>query len=207
MILKVGLTGGTASGKSTVARILGDLECVVIDADAIVHEMYGPGQPGYAAVVAEFGPEILNRDGTVNRAKLAEIAFQSEERTARLNALIHPLVIAREAEWIESVERQGQDRIVVVEATLLLESGGRDRYDRIVVVEAPWEEQIARAVQRGMTRRDVEQRINRQMSPAERQRLADYVIRNDGSLEQLQRQTNMLYGKLKANLQRKRMEN
>lgn len=206
MILKVGLTGGTASGKSTVARLLHDLGCVVIDADAIVHEMYRPGQPGYRAAVAEFGREILNRNGTINRRRLAEIVFQSAEKTTRLNALIHPLVIAREAELIAKEKRASrrEDRIVVVEATLLLESGGRERYDRVVVVEAPREVQIARAVGRGMSRRDVEQRISRQMSAAGRKRLADYVIRNDGSEEKLQQQTRRLYEQLQADLRQKR---
>jgi dephospho-CoA kinase len=204
VILKVGLTGATASGKSTVARILQDAGCVVLDADALVHQMYHPGQPAYQAVVAQFGKTILNPDGTINRQRLAEIAFQSPEQTARLNALVHPLVRAREAELMAELERSEEDRIVVVEATLLLESGGRARYDRIVVVDSPPELQIERAVRRGMSRQDVELRISRQMPAAQRLRLADYVIRNDGTEEQLAADTRRLYHKLKDDLRQKR---
>jgi dephospho-CoA kinase len=204
VILKVGLTGGIASGKSTVARILQDAGCVVLDADALVHQMYEPGQPAYQAVVSQFGKTILNSDGTINRRRLAEIAFPSPEQTARLNALVHPLVLAREAELMAELERGGEDRIVVVEATLLLESGGRERHDRIVVVDAPPELQIERAVRRGMSRQDVEQRISRQMPAAERLRLADYVIRNEGTPPQLVEQTRPLHRKLIADLREKK---
>ena len=201
MILKVGLTGGTASGKSTVARHLAQRSCVVIDADALVHQLYRPEEEGYRAVVKHFGSSILSADGTIDRNRLAELAFQSPEKTAELNALVHPLVIAREAELIEQLG--DEDRIVVVEATLLLEAGGRERYDRIVVLEAPREIQVQRAVRRGMAREDAERRIDRQMKPEQRLQLADYIVRNDGDEAKLAQETDSLYRQLRQDLTNK----
>ena len=201
MILKVGLTGGTASGKSTVARLLGEMGCLVIDADAVVHDLYRPGEPGYEALLKRFGPEVLQRDGTVNRAWLAAL-FSDPVKTAELNALIHPLVIAREKEMLaQHQERAGnEDLIAVVEATLLLESGGRERYDRIVVVETSPEVRIERAVKRGMDPADARRRIERQMDSAKRLAMADYVIRNDGDIAHLAAQTAELYQRLMRDL-------
>lgn len=176
MILTVGLTGGLASGKSTIARNFARLGAATIDADVVVARLYRPGQPGYAALVAEYGPAILRPDGEVERPKLADIAFASPAAAQRLNALIHPLVIEEEQRLIGAV----QEGIVVNEATLLLESGGRARYDRIVVVDVPPEVQVERAVGRGMSREDAIRRIARQMPREERLRFADYVIDNGG---------------------------
>jgi len=150
MILRVGLTGGIASGKSTVARTLAGLGCVSIDADSVVTRLYRPGEPGYEALVHAYGKEILRPDGEIDRPKLASIGFVNDASAKKLNALIHPLVIAQEEQVIRGEARRfpDRDRIVVVEATLLLESGGRKRYDRIVVVDSEPSLQIERAVAR-----------------------------------------------------------
>lgn len=203
MILKVGLTGGIASGKSTVGRILAGMGCVVIDADRIVSELYRPGAPGYEVVLDHYGRGILNDKGEIDRQKLARIAFGSERETRVLNELIHPLVIAYENRLVENEETRfpNQRRIVVVEATLLLEAGGKQRYDRIVVVDAEPGLQKKRGVERGMPRREVERRMARQMDRASRNALADYVIHNDGDLEDLQARTLEVFHRLEADLE------
>ena len=206
MILRVGLTGGIASGKSTVARTLAGLGCVVIDADEIVARLYRPGEPGYEALVSAYGRDILRPDGEIDRPKLASIAFVDDQSAKKLNELIHPLVIDEE-ERIITAEAQrfpDRDRIVVVEATLLLESGGRKRYDRVVVVDSKPELQFDRAVGRGMNRQDAERRNARQMSREQRQRQADYLVENNGDFATLERETMRVYEKLRADLEAKK---
>ncbi|HEX2059731.1 MAG TPA: dephospho-CoA kinase, partial [Thermoanaerobaculia bacterium] len=159
MILRVGLTGGIASGKSTIVRMLADLGCVTVDADRIVARLYEPGQAGHEALVRTYGHEILLPDGAIDRKKLSDIAFSHPDEARKLNALIHPIVIAEQARMMAEVEARGEDAIFVVEATLLLEAGGKQRYDRIVVVDVLPEVQIARAVGRGMPREEVLRRM------------------------------------------------
>lgn len=206
MILRVGLTGGIASGKSTASRTLAGMGCVTIDADEIVARLYRPGEPGYEALVRAYGREILRPDGQIDRPKVASIAFVDSESAARLNALIHPLVIAEE-EGVITAEAQrfpDRDRIVVVEATLLLESGGKKRYDRIVVVDSEPPLQIDRAVARGMDRTDAERRMARQMPREERRRQADYIIENNADVRALEVETVRVYQKLLADLAAKK---
>jgi dephospho-CoA kinase len=199
-MLRVGLTGGLASGKSSVATILAGLGCKVVDADRIVDELYEPGEPGYEALLAEYGSSILAGDGSIERARVAEIAFASPEATRRLNDLIHPLVLEREARMMADEAERDSDgpQIFVVEATLLLESGGRDRYDRIVVVDVPPEIQIERAVARGMDESDARLRIERQMPRETRVAAADSVIDNSGDEPALETAARALYGQLLA---------
>ena len=202
MILRVGLTGGIASGKSTVARTLAGLGCMVVDADAVVARLYRPGEAGHDALVRAYGREILKEDGEIDRPKLASIAFADEASAKKLNSLIHPLVIDEEERIItgEAQRFPDRDRIVVVEATLLLESGGKKRYDRIVVVDSQPAVQIDRAVRRGMNRQDAERRSARQMLRAERRRQADYIIENDGDIRTLEVEAMRVYEKLLADL-------
>jgi dephospho-CoA kinase len=200
VILRVGLTGGIASGKSTVVRLLASLGCITIDADVIVARLYRPGAAGYEALLAEYGRGIVRDDGEIDRAKLAAIAFASPEASKKLNALIHPLVIAEQAREIAAIEAShpGENRIVVVEATLLIESGGRERFDRIVVVDADPELQVERALARGMNRDDVARRIAHQLPREERLRHADYVIDNNGDERALEAATRAVFEKLRA---------
>jgi dephospho-CoA kinase len=206
MILRVGLTGGIASGKSTVSRTFAGLGCLVIDADKVVADLYRPGAPGYEALVETYGPEIVNGDGEIDRPRLASIAFSSEEEAQKLNALIHPLVIAEEFRLLHEEEERfpDQDRIAIVEATLLLESGGKDRYDRIVVVDLDPEDQVRRAVGRGMAEEEARRRMSRQMPREKRLALADYVIDNSGEFGDAETQTFRVYDALLGDLERKK---
>lgn len=206
MILRVGLTGGIASGKSTVARTLAGLGCLTIDADSIVSRLYRRGEPGYEALVRAYGPEILGPDGEIDRAKVARIAFVSDESARKLNALIHPLVIDEEERMIASEAQRfpDRDRIVVVEATLLLEAGGKGRYDRIILVDSDPSKQIERAVARGMDRADAKLRMDRQMPRAKRRQTADSIIENNGDLHALEIEACRLYEQLLADLAEKK---
>jgi dephospho-CoA kinase len=203
MILRTGLTGGIASGKSALSKMFAALGCITVDADQIVAHLYEPGQAGHAALVRTYGSGILTENGMVDRRKLADIAFVNDESAKALNALIHPIVVAEEATRMAAEEqRAGGDRIVIVEATLLIEAGGRERYDRIVVVDVDPETQLARAVARGMTREDASRRIAHQMSREERLRYADYVIDNSGDLEAARAETSRVYEALRRDLVR-----
>jgi len=200
MILRTGLTGGIASGKSTIARIFAKLGCITVDADQIVARLYQPGEAGHEALVRTYGSGILLPDGTIDRRKLADVAFASDEAAKALNALIHPLVIAEEARLMGDV-REG---IVMVEATLLIEAGGKDRYDRIVIVDVDPETQLARAIARGMTREDAARRIAHQMPRKERLRYADYVIDNSGDLDAAEAETRRVFAALQRDLAARR---
>jgi dephospho-CoA kinase len=205
VILRVGLTGGIASGKSTVARLLGELGCATVDADAIVADLYRPGRPGHDALVGSYGRDILLPDGEIDRVKLAGIAFSSASEAQQLNSLIHPLVISEEQRRMseEDTRAGAAGAIVVVEATLLLESGGRQGCEKIVVIDLDPELQIERAVGRGMTRREAERRIEHQMPRHERLRYADYVIDNNGDREHLVAETRRLFDALRRDLAQK----
>ena len=202
MILRVGLTGGIATGKSTISRTFAGLGCVTVDADAVVARLYRRGEAGHRALVETYGREILRQDGEVDRQKLADIAFVDAASSKKLNALIHPLVIEAEEEILraELSRFPDRDRIFVVEATLLLEAGGRDRYDRIVVIDTPAELQIERGVSRGMTREEVTRRIAHQMPREERLRHADYVIDNGADARTAEIATHRVFNRLQADL-------
>ncbi len=204
MILRTGLTGGIASGKSTIARLFAALGCVTIDADQIVARLYQPGEAGHEALVRTYGSGILLEDGTVDRRKLAGIAFASEEAAKALNALIHPLVAAEEVDLMAAEEQRPGDRIVIIEATLLIEAGGEERFDRIVIVDVDPETQLARAVARGMTREEAARRIAHQLPREERLHHADYVIDNSGDLEAAKVETASVYEALQQDLAERR---
>lgn len=204
MILKVGLTGGIASGKSTIVRMLAGLGCITVDADAIVTRLYRPGEAGHAAIVTTYGAGVLLSDGEIDRKKLADIAFSTPEEAQKLNALIHPIVIAEQARLFGEAEERGDDAIFIVEATLLLESGGRQRFDRIVVVDVDPNVQMARAIGRGVTAEEAKRRIANQMPREERLRYADYVIDNNGDERAALAEAIRVYELLRADLDAKK---
>lgn len=204
MILKVGLTGGIASGKSTIVRMLAALGCITVDADAIVARLYRPGEAGHEAIVRTYGTGVLLPDGEIDRKKLADIAFSTPEEAQKLNALIHPIVIAEQARLFREAEERGEDAIFIVEATLLLESGGKQRFDRIVVVDVDPNVQIERAIGRGMTAEEAKRRIANQMPREERRRLADYVIDNNGDEGAALAEAARVYELLHADLEAKK---
>jgi dephospho-CoA kinase len=199
-MLRVGLTGGLASGKSTIRRLFGELGCFTVDADSLVTALYQPGQAGHEALVGTYGDSILLPDGQVDRPRLSAIAFASPEEAKRLNALIHPIVVTEQARLIAEAEAAspGGRGIYVVEATLLLESGGRARFQRIVVVDVAPEVQLDRAVARGMDPAEASRRMAHQMPREERLRYADYVIDNNGDLHQADEETRRVYERLRA---------
>jgi dephospho-CoA kinase len=198
-ILRVGLTGGIASGKSTVAARLSEHGISVLDADRVVHDLYRAGAPGALAVADMFGSALLDASGTVDRARLAEKVFADPDALARLNARIHPMVRERLINWFTEREAAG-DLLAVVEATLLVESGSFRRYDVLVVVSAPAEVRLERAVRRsGETEREgLKRRIASQLRDEEREKAADIVLTTNGSKEELLRKVDDLAGRLKA---------
>ncbi len=204
MILRVGLTGGIASGKSTVGGILRELGCIVVDADAVVRELYRPGHEGHSALVKRYGPSILTASGEIDRPKLSAIALSTPQGSVELNALIHPLVVAEETRRMDEADRSLADGIGVAEATLLLESGGLLRYDRIVVVDVDPRVQIDRAAARGMDRAEAELRMSRQIDRQTRLTHADYVISSEGTLDDTRRRTGEVCARLREDLAEKK---
>jgi dephospho-CoA kinase len=204
VILRVGLTGGIASGKSTVRALLGELGCHVIDADQLVADLYQPGRAGHTALVETYGREILREDETVDRVKLADLAFATPDGARKLNALIHPLVLQYTTELLDEYEQTHPDGIAVVEATLMIESGSSKRYDKLIVVDVTPEVQIERGIARGLPPEEVKRRLANQLPREERLRHADYVIDNSGDVARLESETRSVYARLLADLETKK---
>jgi dephospho-CoA kinase len=182
-MLTIGLTGGIASGKSTVSRRLMELGATVIDADAIARALQEPGQPGLEGIVEEFGPSVLTSEGRLDRAALGTVVFGDPEARQRLNAVVHPLVRA-EAERLAAAA--GEDAVLVEDIPLLVETGQHERFDLVLTVQAPVEERVRRMVEdRGMTEADARARIAAQATDEERAAVSDTVLLNDGSVQQL----------------------
>lgn len=193
-MLKVGLTGGIGAGKSEVSRLLVEYGAVLIDSDRISREVVEPGTPGLAAVVEEFGPDILTVEGTLDRPALGALVFADAERRAALNAIVHPLVGARAAER----ERAAPEGAVVVhDVPLLAENGLAALYDLVVVVDASAETQLHRLVTlRGMTESDARARMAAQATREQRRAIADLIVDNDGPLEALEPQVRTVWDEL-----------
>ncbi|WP_275465138.1 dephospho-CoA kinase [Streptomyces noursei] len=195
-MVKVGLTGGIGAGKSAVSRLLASYGAVIVDADKIAREVVEPGTPGLAAVVAEFGADVLTPDGTLDRPKLGALVFSDPEKLKALNEIVHPLVGARSAELEASA---GADAVVVHDVPLLTENGLAPLYDLVVVVDAAPETQMDRLVRlRGMTPDEAAQRMAAQASRKERLAVADLVIDNDGPLEALEPQVREVWERLRG---------
>jgi len=201
-MLRVGLTGGMACGKSTVATMFAELGAHVIDADAIAHQLYRPGEEVYHELVKRFGGEIVKPDGEIDRARLAAAVFDTG-RAEELNKTVHPGVIRRQQEWMEEIGRSDPQGISVVEAALILEAGARDRFDKIIVVSCRPEQKIARlAIRTGKSeieaRAELERRTRAQMSDEEKARRADLVIDNSGPIDVTRHQVEAIYAVLKG---------
>ena len=196
-MLRVGLTGGIASGKSAVAARWRELGIPVLDADRLVHALYEPGAAGAGAVADEFGAGMLDARGAVDRPRLATLAFANPAAVARLNARIHPLVRIESDRWLAERETEGH-AAAVVEATLLVENGGRRRFDLLVAVSAPEELRLARALARdpSSTRESVLARMRAQIPEEERNAACDVVLVNDTSVEELRANADELAEKL-----------
>lgn len=198
--LRVGLTGGIASGKSTAGAMLAELGCVVTDADALVAELYQPGEPGAQAVADLFGPRMLKADGAVDKDALGRAVFADPASRKRLEQAIHPLVGQR---YLEVLESAGDGAVVVFEVPLLAETGGRGRYDAVVTVEAPAALRLDRAVLRGLDRDQAAARMAAQARSADRRAAADFTIENTGSLDALRERVEAVYAALKEQAQRR----
>ena len=198
-MLKVGLTGGLACGKSFVGEALRDMGCLLVQADELGHEALAPEGAAYAAVVGEFGAEILDAAGGIDRKELAARVFVDPERLARLNALVHPAVFGREEELIAEFERREPNGIAVVEAAILIETGSYRRFDKLILVVCTEEQQVERAMRReGAVESDVRARLSRQMPLEEKLLYADFVIDTSGDKEDTLRQTRMVYQALRS---------
>ncbi|MGY1725835.1 dephospho-CoA kinase [Geodermatophilus sp. SYSU D01062] len=181
-MLRIGLTGGIGSGKSTVAALLAARGALVVDADRIAREVVEPGTPGLAAVVDAFGPEVLTPEGALDRPALAAVVFADPQARARLDGIVHPLVRARA---LEVVEAAPDDAVVVQDVPLLVETGQAGAYDLVLVVEADLDTRVARLVLRGLTEDDARARIAAQATDEQRRAVADVVLDNSGAPEAL----------------------
>ncbi len=204
-MLKVGLTGGVACGKSTVGEMFVARGAQLIKADLLGHELLEPGHEAYEEVIRLFGPGILNPDGTISRRKLAEAAF-GNGRIQELNEVIHPLVIARQEEWMKSAGRKDPRAIAIVEAALMLEAGVGKGFDKLVVVTCTPEQKIARFAERQrISTEEAEAEVQRRMAvqwPEEKKvAAADYLIDNSGALAHTEKQVERVYAELRRLVQ------
>ena len=191
----IGLSGGIGSGKSTVAKILADLGAVVIDADAIAKEVLEPGQVGYENVIHIFGEEVLDSSGNIDRKKLAELVFQDASKLSQLEAIVHPAVVARVGQIRESLPETSN---VVYDTPLLVERQLQDQFDKVLIVRADIDIRKQRLVSRGLEMGDIEARLTNQVSDEQRSAVANFVIVNNGSLQELRDAVTKVWQQLSA---------
>lgn len=192
--MNIGLTGGIAAGKSTVSRMLTDRGAALVDLDQIAREVVTPGQAALRLIAERFGPEVLNADGTLNRAKLGEIVFSDEAERKALEAITHPAIRARMLERMEAFRSERPERLVVVDVPLLYESGLQSYFEQIMVVYVPRSVQLERLMKRnGLSEEEANRRIGAQMDIEEKKRMADIVIDNSGSLDETERQVDRFW--------------
>ncbi len=202
-MIRVGLTGGIATGKSTVARMFARRGAAVIDADEMVRELQKPGSTVYEAIVNAFGPHILRGDGTIDRRSLGELVFRDEQLRRRLETIVHPALISAVERRVAELRTQGV-AVCVVELPLLMEAEAERRFDCVVVVTAPEEVQIARLMaDRGLSREEALARIGSQMPLGEKERRGDFVIANGGALPETERRVQEIYEWLLRNASKK----
>lgn len=211
-MLRVGLTGGLGSGKTTVAGIFRSLGAHVIEADAVARDLMCPGQPVFNAIVQHFGPSVIRADGTLDRPLLADLAFR-QNRLAELNHIVHPPVIAAQQQWADAIFAKEPSAVIIVESALIFEAdrqgsapGWSRRFDKIILVTAPIDQRIARYVDRlaqlpgapprAKLEADASNRVAAQIPDEEKIPLSDFVIRNEGPLEDLRKQTEHIYAEL-----------
>jgi dephospho-CoA kinase len=212
-LLKIGLTGGIASGKTVVGEMFVKLGAHLIEADRIADWLMHPGRPVYEEVVRSFGREILNPNGTINRPKLAEAAFGNAAsgrppRVKELNALVHPAVVQHQNEWMEDIGERDPNVIAIVEAALILEAGVAERFDHLIVVTCRPEQRVGRfacrqKISEDSARAEVTRRMAAQIPDEEKIKAADFVIDNSGSLEATEAQVREVFATLRDEAARK----
>lgn len=197
-MLRAGLTGSIAVGKSFVSSVLAELGCHVLDADQTAREAVAPRSAGLQAIVAEFGSEVLRDDGALDRTKLGAIVFADETKRARLNALLHPLIISAQDDWLRERALEDPRGIGIVDAALMIETGSYKRFDKLIVVHCRTELQLERLVKRdGLTVAEAERRIAAQMPQEEKKRFADYLIDTSNGFDDTRLQVAVVYESLK----------
>jgi dephospho-CoA kinase len=197
-MLRVGLTGSIAVGKSYVSSVFAELSCRVLDADQIAREVVQPGSAGLDAIVNHFGREFLAADGNLDRQHLAELVFADSAQRQRLNAILHPFIIAKQDEVIREWEALDPNGIAIVDAALMIESGGYKRFDKLIVVHCRPEVQLERLMLRsGLSLDEAKRRIESQMPQAEKQRYADYLIDTSEGFDSTRQRTEEVYKQLR----------
>ena len=188
-MLKIGLTGSIAVGKSFVLECFRALGCVVLDADKTAREVVEPGTEGLKRIVGEFGDEVLDANGALNRGKLGAIVFNDNEKRELLNSIVHPLVIEKQDAWLKDRESEKPDGIAIIDAALMIESGGYKRFDKLIVVWCEVDIQLARLIKRNnLVREEAERRIASQMPQDEKKAYADFLIDTSNGFEDTRRQ-------------------
>jgi len=199
-MLRVGLTGSIGVGKSFVAGVLSELGCHVLDADNIAREVVKPGEAGLAEIIREFGAEVLQDDGRLDRQRLGKLVFADEGQRKLLNSILHPYIIARQDQLMREWEQIDPEGIAVIDAALMIESGGYKRFDKLIVVHCDPEVQLQRIMARnGLSRDEAEKRVAAQMSQLEKQKYADYLIDTTAGFEATRLRTQKVYEELLAN--------
>ena len=196
-MLRVGLTGGVATGKTFVGRELAQLGCYVIQADALGHQVLEPAGAAHQPVIDQFGPAILT-NGRIDRKKLADVVFHDPRQLEVLNGIIHPLVFALEDERLREIAAEDPGAIVVIEAAILIETGAFRRCEKVILTVCTPKQQIERAIARGLSETDARARLERQMPIDEKRRFADYIIDTSGTPESTVEQTRDVYTSLRS---------
>lgn len=198
MMLKVGLTGSIAVGKTFVCEVFREMGCRVLDADIVARNVVERGTPGLAKIVDVFGDGVLDADGSLDRARMASIVYADEDKRLLLNSIIHPLVFEAQNTWLERQEIEDPHGIAIVDAALMIESGGHKRYDRLIVVWCRADIQLTRLIDRNRLPEDeARKRIAAQMPQEEKKRYADHLIDTSNGFEDTRRQVREVYEKLK----------
>ena len=198
-MLRIGQTGGMASGKSYVGSCFADLGCHWIQADEIGHQVLEPGGEAYEPAVREFGPEILRPDNTIDRRKLGAIVFNNPAKLEKLNSFVHPAVYRVRARMLEEIAARDPDAIVILEVSILIETGGHRNCDKVILVICEEEQQIERAMQRsGLTREEALARMRRQMPVEQKRQYADFIVDTSGSKETTLEQVRTIYRQLRG---------
>jgi dephospho-CoA kinase len=195
-----GLTGTIGTGKSTVAKMFADMGAFIIDSDLIAHQVVEPGKPAWQAIKDYFGAGVLNDDQTLNRQRLADLVFNDPEKLHQLNCIVHPEVLKEDLRQVEEKRLIDPDGIIIEDIPLLLEVGpevARKLVDKIIVVYCSPEIQLRRLIARGMSEEDASNRIKNQIPVKEKMQFADFVINNDGSLDETKQQVQSIYSQLK----------
>ena len=198
-MLKVGLTGSIAVGKSFVCEVFRELGVPVLDADVTAREVVSIGTPGLEAIRNEFGDSVIASSGELDRAKLGEIVFADESKREKLNAIVHPLVIEAQDLWLKEREKENPDGVAIIDAALMIESGGYKRFDEIIVVWCRDEVQLKRLMERnGLSESDARLRISAQMSQDEKKSFANYLIDTSEGFDDTRRQVEKIFSELKS---------